>query len=252
MKSKPLSLMIVVLITLFASQGWGMDRGIIASGHTLTDYTIVAPDYKDRFHFNGKIGQHVLFTAVTTQGSLDTLISLYAPSGTLEKNTYNSGQLRGDDKLDWTLKEAGTYTVVVEDKGLNDPGVYNYSFLLLPPGPLTYAGDLDGGAMVSGETHSAKMNAASDLDAYQFSGQTGQHVLFTAVTTQGSLDTLISLYAPSGTLEKNTYNSGQLRGDDKLDWTLKEAGTYTVVVEDKGLNDPGVYNYSFLLLPPDR
>ena len=110
----------------------------------------------DAYQFSGQTGQHVLFTAVTTQGSLDTLISLYAPSGTLEKNTYNSGQLRGDDKLDWTLKEAGTYTVVVEDCGLNDIGDYNLSFLQLPHGPLTYAGDLDGGAIAFRNYHGSQ------------------------------------------------------------------------------------------------
>ena len=85
------------------------------------------------------VWQHILFTAVTTSGSLDTAISLYAPSGKREANTWDAFG-HGGDELDWTLKETGKYTIVVQDNNLQESGSYNVTFLNLPGGPLTSAG----------------------------------------------------------------------------------------------------------------
>ena len=43
-----------------------------------------------------------------------------------EAHSYDS--LGGKDKLDWTLKETGFYTFVIEDAGLTDIGNYQLYF----------------------------------------------------------------------------------------------------------------------------
>ena len=147
MKNTSLFFSTVLPLLLFVSLAGGTDRGTIESGVTGLDYALTAPDAKDRFLFTGQKSQHVLVNAVTTGGSLNTMLSLYAPSGAKEAYTFLGG-----DKLDWTLKEDGPYTIVVEDYTHTNLGDYAISFLNLPGGPVSYSGDADGGAITSGET----------------------------------------------------------------------------------------------------
>ena len=216
------------------------DGGAVTSGETRTGKINTSSDM-DAYQFTGVKGQHILVNAVTTGGSLNTMLSLYSPSGAKEAYT-----LGGGDKLDWTLREDGPYTMVVEDyNSYKDTGDYTFSFLNLPGGPLSYSGDPDGGAITSGETRTGKINTSSDMDAYQFTGVKGQHILVNAVTTGGSLNTMLSLYSPSGAKEAYT-----LGGGDKLDWTLREDGPYTMVVEEyNSYKNTGDYTFSFLNLP---
>jgi hypothetical protein len=214
----------------------------IVSGETLSGTIDVASDM-DAFQFDGEEGDRVLITAVTTSGSLNTVIYLYDPFGAIEADTEPSG-----DKLDHSLQQSGTYTIMVQDYGLNDTGTYNISFLDVPDGPLSSPGDPDGGPIVSGETLSGTIDAASDMDAFQFDGGEGERVIITAVTTSGSLNTEIYLYPPDG----GAAEAHPAYGGDEIDHNLQQSGTYTIIVQDYGLNAEGTYNISFLnLSPPD-
>ncbi len=224
------------------------DGGTIVSGET--KYGILYPSDMDGWQFTAQKGERILFTAVSNiSWAVDTVISLYAPSGAREANTYDANG-NGGDKLDWTLKETGKYTLIVEDNDYYGYTDYYASFLLLPDGPLTFAGDPHGGTIVSGETKYGILNP-SDMDGWQFTAQKGERILFTAadsIREPSNLDTVISLYAPSGKREANTYGASG-NGGDKLDWTLKETGKYTLVIEDNDYKDSGAYYASFLKLP---
>ncbi len=246
MRKKVLLCILIGLFITWVSPAWSVDYGTITSGVTLS-HGIDVLSKMDTYHFTGQAGEHVIFNAVTTAGNLDTVISLYAPSTVKEANTYDVYG-NGGDRLDWILKETGTYNLLIEDNNYKETGDYVVSFLRLPTGPLTYPDDLDGGTIVSGQTKTAKINQASDLDGYQFTGKAGEHVIFNAVTTGGNLDTVIRLYAPSDAMETYTYDVYG-NGDDRLDWILKEGGLYTIVVEDNNYKETGDYVVSFLRLP---
>jgi len=230
----------LLAILVFVPVIFAADRGPINSGETRIGLDISAPSYMDTWTFQGNVSDRIIITAVTTSGSLNTEIYLYPPdSGPAEASTHPMG-----DKLDWQLKKSGLYTVVIQDYGLNDSGIYNITFLKIP-GAVSSPEDPDGGPIASGETLSGAIDVVSDLDAFQFYGDVNDRVIITAVTTSGSLNTEIYLYPPdSGPAEASTHPMG-----DKLDWQLKKSGLYTVVIQDYGLNDSGSYNTSLVKIP---
>jgi hypothetical protein len=95
---------------------------------------------------------------------------------------------------------------------------------------------------------SATINQDSDMDAFQFSAQSGERVRFTAVTTAGTMKPRLFLYPSGGAAA--VVNSGAL---NYLDYQLTDSGAYTLVIEDFNarLNQSGTggYNLSFLKIP---
>lgn len=160
-------------------QAQAADRGQIASGDTQTGNVVSGPPYLDTWSFTGNMGERVIFHAVTTQGAFDTTLFLYPPGGgPAEASGWTTGY--GGDVLDHQLQHAGTYTLVIQDHGVNDSGTYNVTFLTIP-GAVSSAPDPDGGVIDPGKTTSGQIDTASDLDAFQFYGQAGQQVLIHAV-----------------------------------------------------------------------
>ena len=225
----------------YFSSAWGADRGEIHSGETKIGLEIAGPSYMDTWTFYGEAGDRVIITAVISSGTLNTVIYLYPPDGgPCEANTHPWG-----DRLDHQLEQSGLYTIVIQDYSLNDEGTYNITLLKIP-GAVSSSGDPDGGAIASGETSSGTI-VASDIDAFQFYGEAGDRVIITAVTSSGTLNTVIYLYPPDGgPCEANTHPWG-----DRLDHQLEQSGLYTIVIQDYSLNDEGTYNISLAKIPSD-
>jgi len=221
------------------------DGGPILSGQTLAGRINTASDL-DTFQFNGNAGERVIICAVKTNGTLDTTITLYPPGGRpAEASGWITGY--GGDSLDWQLRTNGQYSIVIADYGLNDAGDYNITFLKIP-GTVSSSADPDGGPIASGQTLSGRINVASDLDAFQFYANAGEEVIIYALTTNGTLDTTITLYPPGGgAAEASGWMTGY--GGDSLVWQLHTNGVYTIVIADYGLDHTGSYNITFLKIP---
>jgi hypothetical protein len=223
------------------------DGGTITSGDTLSG-RIRFPSESDAFQFEGSAGDRVVITAVTTSSSWDTDIRIYPPAGGPVEN-----QTRGYDRLDWQLRTNGIYTILVEDTSLSRVGTYNLNFLKIP-GTVSCAADPDGGVIASGQTVGGHLQTAGDLDAFQFYGNKGDRVIINAVTTNGTMDTTMTLYPPTGgTSETSTWAQPMYStwgGGDQLDWQLQTDGLYTVIVFDALLVRTGGYSISFTKLPP--
>jgi hypothetical protein len=218
------------------TSGEDPDGGPIASGETRSA-TIALSDM-DAYQFDGEAGDRILIDAEAGSGFLDTEILLIDPHFLNEADTYPRGDL-----LDHILLKSGTYTILVQDHGLDHTGSYNITLLNLTAGPLTSSEDPDGGPIASGETRSATI-ALSDMDAYQFYGEAGDRVVIDAETGSGFLDTEILLIDPHFLNEVDTYPGGDL-----LDHVLLETGTYTILVQDHGLDHTGGYSLTLLKLP---
>jgi hypothetical protein len=107
---------------------------------------------------------------------------------------------------------------------------------------------LDGGLVVSGQTVGARINAPSDLDAFQFYGNVGERVLIYAIKTNGTLDTTVALYPPGGgAAEAQGWMTGY--GGDSIDHQLLRSGLYTIVVADYGLSRTGDYTVNVTKIP---
>lgn len=190
----------------------------------------------------GTAGDRIVVAAMTTSGALDTDIFLDAPGGGLEVSTH--GAFGGGNRLDHRLLATGTYTLRIQDWGLSNTGTFQVTLMKLP-GTLNSPGDPDGGPIVSGQTLAGQVNAASDLDGFQFAGSAGDRVLITAVTFTGTCDTDLYLYPPGGGPAVATTH-GAFGGGDRLEFRLASTGTFTILASDWSLANTGLYFITFL------
>jgi hypothetical protein len=140
--------------------------------------------------------------------------------------------------MDAALQATGTYTVVIEDLGDNDPGSYVVAFLALSAGPLSSVADPDGVTLVTPGAASGQISPAPDFDAYRFSGSIGDTVHVSAVATAGTLNTMIRIYPFQGAAVVAT-------SIDNVTYVLTSEGLHTIVIEDAGLVNTGSYNVTF-------
>jgi hypothetical protein len=236
------AVLFIVFLFGFASVIQGADRGPINSGETKTGISLSGPSYLDSWTFDGNAGDRVIINVVRTDGDADTYIDLYSPPPTIQLEASTAPWY---DQLDHQLQNSGTYTILVQDYGLNDSGLYNISFLKIP-GSVNSAEDLDGGAIASGETKSGTIDDASDLDAFQFYCEGGDRIIVNVVRTDGDLDTYIDLYSPS---PNSAEEASTAPWYDQLDHVCEQSGLYTIIIQDYGLNDWGTYNISLLKIP---
>ena len=223
-----------LLLLSFAIATGATGAGFITSAEVASG-TFVAPIYSETWTFNGAAGDRVLIAAVTTSGAANTLIRLRDPGNVEVIATAN-------DRVDYQLLSTGTYTLIVEDAGLNDGGTYNLSLLNVTAGPLANGADPDGGPVTSAQVWTGTTDAVCDFDGFTFSGTAGDRILCTALATTGSpYNTTIWLYPPGGGAPETTTGGG-----DRLDHTLGTSGLYTVVIEDAGNDHAGSYAVTFL------
>jgi len=107
----------------------------------------------------------------------------------------------------------------------------------------------DRGEIASGETRIANLVSGPPyLDTWSFTGNTGDRIIFYAVTADGAFDTTLFLYPPGGgPAEARGWATGY--GGDVLDHQLQHTGNYTLVIQDYGVNDSGTYSVTFLRIP---
>jgi FlgD Ig-like domain len=224
-------------VTTGPLKGGGDNDGGAITSDEIRNGQFQQPVDFDAYTFNGAAGQRVVFTAIATGGGLqNTNMTLYPPGGGTYETTTSSG-----DVVDWQLLQTGTYTLVVEDYGDDNAGAYTLSFLNMTAGPFTSASDSDGGPITSAQVKSGSMSAVGDLDAYTFTGATGDRIIIDAVATGGAgFNTLIALYPPAGAVNA-TYTTG-----DRLEYLLTSPGTWTILIEDNGNDTSGSYDLSLL------
>ncbi|MCA9730325.1 MAG: T9SS type A sorting domain-containing protein, partial [Candidatus Eisenbacteria bacterium] len=173
--------------------------------------------------------------AVATSGaSFNTALNLYPPNG--GSSVFNSG---GGDRIDAQLNATGTWTVVIEDLGDSHAGTYGVSLANLTVGPYLTQADTDGGHIASTADIAGRIAPIPDFDPYQFNGVTGDTIHVSAVTTSGSINTMIYLYPPSG------GSAVIATASDQVTLVLPSSGAWGLVIEDSGLNDTGTYNLTF-------
>jgi hypothetical protein len=216
------------------TSGSDPDGGPIASKQMVNGTTNVVGDF-DAYTFSGVVGSRIILTALPTSGPpYSPTIYLYPPGG----GSYVTASSGG--RLDYQLAATGTYTAVVQDQSLLNTGTYTVSYLNLTAGPLTSVSDPDGGPIVSGSIKTGTISGPGNVDAYTFSGSSGDHVILAAVTTSGTLNTNVSLYPPGGGPAIAATSA------DRQDAQLTADGTWTIVVEDYADLASGTYSLSLM------
>jgi len=226
-----------VLALLLTTSLSGAEMGEINCGETLSG-EIAVVGQQDNWTFTASAGDRVLLSVMATSGALYPYVVVYAPDGSQEAGAYRH--------INQQMSQTGTYTVVIYDGDasysdiwLDDIGGYNFTFV-----------NLEGCSWPSiscDETVSGTIDAASDMDVWQFSASAGDRVLLTVMTTSGSLYPYVIVYAPDGSQEAGAYRH--------INQQMSQTGTYTVVIydgdasySDISLDDTGGYNFTFVNL----
>ena len=145
------------------------DGGAIVSAQTLTGTFNLASD-TDLFQFTAAANERVVITATGTDvWCLSGDLSVSTRRQSIRDSATGAGSSK---RLDYQLLQTGTYTIMVQDYGLNTTGDYAISLAKLP-GAVTSPTDGDGGAIVSAQTLTGTFNLASDTDLFQFTAAAG-------------------------------------------------------------------------------
>jgi len=213
------------------------DRGQIYSGETVTGLQITAPSYTDSWSLDGTAGQRILISVKRTAGA-----TFFTPNVLLYPPDSNIAEAGPNSIIDHSLQQSGLYRIDVFDTGYNDEGTYNITLLALPDGALTCPNDVNGGPINSGQTLSGTV-VASDMDAFQFTGQADDRVLITVkpTSTVTGFNPVAKLYPPDG-------NVTEVNASGTIEHQLFQSGLYTIVLNDDDYAQQGPYNITFVNL----
>jgi uncharacterized protein YdeI (BOF family) len=221
------------------------NMGPINSAETKTGSLSLSPseNSENMWTFSGNEGDRVLITVSELSGNIEPQIFLYSPSGELEV----SAELNSlSQTLDHQLNESGLYTIIINDRNLDEEGQYALALVKLP-GAVTSAADPDGGPIESAETLTGNLTLQADTDVFQFNGESGERVVITVSELSGNVEPQVFLYPPdSGELEV----SAELNSlSQTLDHQLNESGLYTIIINDRNLDEEGQYALALVKLP---
>jgi len=189
---------------------------------------------QDSYTFTASAGHSVQIRAVNTGNtSFTPRLSLYGPSGAAIVSHDGNPIAR----IRHTVKENGTYTVVIQDWQAAQTGPYSLYFAKAP-------GANEGGPLVNGGVISEVIDRG-DIDSYTFSAAVGQSVQIRVAATSDSFTPRLDLYGPSG--ESIAADDGGRVAT--IRHTVTQNGTFTVVVTDslsRGYAEAGPYDLYFV------
>jgi predicted RNase H-like HicB family nuclease len=219
------------------------DGGTILPAQTLPG-DLNLPSDTDMFQFTGNAGERVVITARGAVAGLYPVIYLYPPDGgESEANTPGSSLYK---RLDHQLLQSGTYTILIQDLEQDTTGNYWISLAKIP-GPTTSPTDPDGGPILPAETRTGNMNLPSDTDMFRFTGNVGDQVEIRAIGISGYVAPEIYLYPPGGAVFEDSATGSST--DKRLIHPLAHSGTYTILIQDQGLDSTGLYTIGLVKDP---
>jgi uncharacterized protein YfaP (DUF2135 family) len=183
------------------------------------------------YTFSGNSGNRVLISLTVGSGTLDPQLRLYGPGGTLVCSKYGTGPEA--EINDCPLPTSGAYTLLVNEYGNTEIGNYTLYLQRLndPSGALPLAFD---------QTLAGTIDTASRMKAYTLFGTAGDNLLFYIAATSGTLDPLLRLYRPDGTLLCSSPTPAN--GTTEINGcSLPVTGNYTLLVNDYGNTESGDY-----------
>jgi uncharacterized protein YdeI (BOF family) len=195
----------------------------ISCGQTLSG-NITSPTQRDTYIFDGNAGEAVAVSAFGTSGAICVRAELYSPTDTLiGYNGCNSstGSV--------SLPANGTYTIRVYNLSTSGTGTYGVN--------LQFVTGRCGTPIACGETKNGKITNKAQRDTYSFTGDIGEAVVISAVSTSDTICAWAELYSPAGKLIDDTY----ICNSNSVSLPLSATGTYTILVYDFANKDSGAY-----------
>ena len=210
------------------------DMGQITSGQTRSGAIDTAGE-EDTWTFSATAGDRVIVQVAETAnyGSFTPNVQVFAPN----RPTVVASQTSDAAILEFNAPETGTFTIVIADADRNTSNTYALTLVNLMDS-LTSSGDLDGDAIVSGQTLEGH-SAASDLDVFQFSAQAGDRVIVqvTETANYGSYTPKVEVRGPDLVTVLDTVTSDGA----VLEFTVPRAGTHSILISDDDIYTANTY-----------
>ena len=191
----------------------------------------------DLFRFSGTSGEQVIVQVTYQSGTMRPCVELIAPDSsniTACNNAFNN-------RIDTTLNQAGTYTVVIDVFFAGATGNYSLALeRLIPPSSNAVA-------IQYGATSPNTLDAAGDLDVFFFTGEVNTTIRLQATWQSGSMRPCMVLVIPNNDRLTACNNAFA----NSIDTTLGQSGTYAILLMDWFSTGTGGYALSIeRLLPP--
>ncbi len=243
----------------------------ITSGQTIAG-TITTAGQQDTYTFTATAGQTFIADVgdATSTSVYQPYVSVFDPSGTpagsgsgYYSGTGYAGDYRTNTSAEVTVSAAtaGTYRIVVQDRGGTETGGTYDLEVAAAPATQTADADGNGGAIASGQTKAGTINHFGDLDVYTFTAAAGQTFIADIgdATSSSAYQPYMNVYDPSGTPAgsgSGYYYGTGYAGDYRTNTSAKvtvsaaSAGSYTIVVQDRaGAETGGTYDLEVAAAP---
>jgi hypothetical protein len=192
--------------------------------------TISSSSDGDTFRFAAQVNDKVTILAVRTSfGNFVPCIELSGPDG-----SRIDTQCGGSPRIDFTVTRAGTHLILIRDDNSTDMGSYNVTLERIFPltrfgTAIRYGQTLDGLAI----------DPSGDLDFIVFNGVKDDRIsLQSARTSFGNFVPCLELFGPDG-VRVGTVQCG---GAPRIDATLTQNGTHTLLTRDDNYTEGGTYS----------
>ncbi|NWF70253.1 MAG: PPC domain-containing protein [Chloroflexi bacterium] len=187
------------------------------------------------FEFELDAGQTIFLETATIDGELDTILTLYDENGDPVAENDDRSRVTLNSALVYTAEAAGTYLAVVTAYG-DSEGTF---LLIATVGGQEVAQDVKDNDVVDASSQYLDGEITSRRDAvdFPFELEAGQTVLLqTEADEDSQLDTILSLYAPDGTLidQNDDINTAAGNYNSGIAYTAEESGEYTATVTSYG------------------
>lgn len=241
------------------------DSTIEPNGDVLDDVSVAdilspATDI-DSFYFQGVAGTLIRFNVQGQTANVATQIEVRDPTGTVVLDLGDgAGCIPNTNGMcsfasDLTPASTGNYTVVISERGSNNPGNYSLSLWCV-------VGDCDSDGDGNGDIHridlrygesvsTPMISPATDGDFYDFMGTAGDEIQFNVTGQTANFAPALEVRDPAGlvVLDLNQGASCVPNTNGTCSFSVNfmpaTTGSYTAVLFERGINNPG--NYQFTL-----
>lgn len=197
--------------------------------------TIDDENFERQYTFSGNAGDVVTIEMTAgDNGNLDTYLSLLGPDGAELAANDDVGISSTDSRIEFTLPETGTYTVVATRyNGAEGASSGDYTITLAGSGtgdttepPPTSSENV----LTDGSSVTDTINDTNFEQEYIFSGNAGDDVVIQMTANEGSnLDSTLILIGPDGSEVATNDDASITSIDSLIEVSLPSTGTYTVI-----------------------
>ena len=194
----------------------------------------------DPIVFTGAAGDTVMLRLSRQTGSWDPQFRVFLPDGTAVPDCSTDVVVTSFVEVQCTLTSGQAHTLIISDPGGNETGDYDLTLQRLN-------NPVNSVIINFGDSVSGSIDPTVELDAYTFSGTSGDEISITMTRTSGNLDPQIRTYQSDGT---NIPDCSSVTGSSVLtvSCTLTVMGDHAILVSDSGGNETGNYDLMLELL----